>query len=126
MYNDLSDYQAKLFCTACNKTLGANPLASAHEVTQARHELLPINKEDLEVIHLDLYKNKVGKNAAKKKTTCVLHVNNIKTYIEKIAKSEKENLKNLADGDKLHVCWDGDGGGGCFIAEFTFINNKDR
>ena len=35
-------------------------------------------------------------------------------------------MKNLVDGGELHVCWDVDGGGGRFIAEFTFINNKDR
>ena len=54
----LSDCQAKLFRTACNKTLGANPLASAHGVTQARHELLPISKEDWEITHHDLYKTR--------------------------------------------------------------------
>ena len=33
---------------------------------------------------------------------------------------------SLVDGDELHVCWDGDGGGGRFVAEFTFLNNEDR
>ena len=35
-------------------------------------------------------------------------------------------MENLNDGDELHVCWDGDGGGRRFIAEFAIINNKDR
>ena len=68
----------------------------------------------------------MGKNADKKKRTCVLNVKHLKSYIEKVAVSEKNNLANLNDGDELHVCWDGDGGGGRFVAEFTFLNNTDR
>ena len=43
-----------------------------------------------------------------------------------MAVTEKDNLLNLKDGDELHVCWDGDGGGGRFVAEFTFLNDVDR
>ena len=69
----------------------------------------------------------MGKNAAdKKKRTCLLNVKNLKSYIQKMAWAEKRNLENLNDGDALHICWDGDGGGGQFVAEFAFLNNIDR
>ena len=123
---NLSDYQAKQLRTACNKELGANPFASAHKVTQARHNILPISKDDWESNYQDLYRNKFGKNADKKKRTCVKNVRNLKDYIQIMANSEKRNLDNLKDGDKLDVCWNGDGGGGRFIASFAFINNTNR
>ena len=53
-------------------------------------------------------------------------VKNLKSYIQKVAVAEKDNLVNLKSGDSLQVCWDGDGGGGRFVAEFAFINNADR
>ena len=112
----MSDYQVRQLCTACNKELGNNPFASARKVAQARNEILPISREDWETTYVDLYRNKIGKNADKKKRTCVLNVKNLKTYIEKIANIEKDNLVSLVDGDELHVCWDGDGCGGRFVA----------
>ena len=122
----MSDYQVRQLRTACNKGLGQNPFASARKVTQARTEQLSISKEDFEITYQDLYRNKMGKNADKKKRTCVLNVKNLKTYIEKVANIEKDNLVSLVDGEDLHLCWDGDGGGGRFVAEFTFLNNDDR
>ena len=124
--SNMSDYQVKQLRTACNKDLGANPFASAHKVSHARNELLAVNRKDWETNYHDLYRNKVGKNANKKKKTCELNVKNLKKYIEKMAVTEKDNLLNLKDGDELHVCWDGDGGGGRFVAEFTFLNDVDR
>ena len=50
----------------------------------------------------------------------------LKHILKKIANIEKDNLVSLVDGDELHVCWDGDAGGGSFVAEFTFLNNEDR
>ena len=38
--SNMSDYQIKQLRTACNKKLGQNPFASAHQVTQARREQL--------------------------------------------------------------------------------------
>ena len=124
--SNISDYQLKQLRTACNKELGTNPFASAHKVTQARNELLSIDKDDWETTFHDLYKNKIGKNADKKKRTCVLNVKNLKSYIQKMALAEKDNLVNLKTGDSLHVCWGGDGGGGRFVAESAFINHADR
>ena len=124
--SNLSDYQLRQLRTACNKELGNNPFASEREVTKARNEMLPISREDWETTYPDLYRNKIGKNADKKKRTCVLNVTNLKTYIEKVANIEKNNLVSLVDGDELHVCWDGDGGGGRFVAEFTLLNNDDK
>ena len=123
---NMSDYQVKQLRTACNKELGSNPFASARQVTQARNEALIVDRKDWEITYHDLYRNKVGKNADKKRRTCVLNVKHLKSYIEKVAVAEKNNLANLNDGDDLHVCWDGDGGGGRFVAEFTFLNNTDR
>ena len=112
--------------TACNKELGSNPFASARKVTQARNENLVVDKDDWEINYHDLYRNKIGKNADKKQRTCVLNVKDLKTYIQKLAVAEKDNLKNLSDGDELQICWDADAGGGRFVGEFTFINNLDR
>jgi len=112
--------------TACNKELGANPFASAHKVTQARHNILPISKDDWESNYQDLYRNKFGKHSEKKKRTCVKNVRNLKDYIQIMANSEKKNIENKKDGDKLDVCWNGDGGGGRFIASFAIINNTNR
>ena len=124
--SNISDYQLKQLRTAFNKEMGTNPFASAHKVSQARNDLLSIDKEDWDTTFHDLYRNKMGKNADKKKRTCVLNVKNLKSYIQKVALAEKDNLVNLKTGDSLHVCWDGDGGGGRFVAEFAFINNADR
>ena len=118
---NMSDYQVKQLRTACNKELGSNPFASARQVTQARNEALIVDRKDWEITYHDLYRNKVCKNADKKR-----NVKHLKSYIEKVAVAEKNKLANLNDGDDLHVCWDGDGGGGRFVAEFTFLNNTDR
>ena len=56
----------------------------------------------------------------------VFSVKNLKEYVQKMAETEKDNLKNLKDLDEIIVCFDGDGGGGRFVAEFAFINNTDR
>ena len=73
--SNMSDYQVRQLRTACNKELGNNPFASARKVAQARNEILPISREDWETTYVDLYRNKIGKNADKKKRTCVLNVN---------------------------------------------------
>ena len=86
--SNMSDYQVRQLRTAFNKGPGQNPFPSARKVTQARTEQLSISKEDFEITYQDLYRNKMGKNADKKKRTCELNVKNLKTYIEKVANIE--------------------------------------
>ena len=102
--SNMSDYQVKQLRTACNKELGQNPFASAHKVTQARTEQLSISKDDFGATYQDLYRNKMGKNADKKKRTCILNVKNPKKYIVKVANIETDNLVSLGDGEDLHLC----------------------
>ena len=73
-----------------------------------------------------LYKNKQGKNIRVQTETSVLKVKNLGNYIQKIAESESSNLSHLSNGDELNLCYNADVGGGRFIAEFTFINEKMR
>ena len=101
---NLSDCQLKQLRTACNKELGANPFASAHKVSEARKKILVVDKDDWEVTYHDLYRNEMGKNADRKKRTCLLNVKNLKSYIQKMALAEKRNLENLNDGDAHHIC----------------------
>ena len=112
--------------TALNKTFGWNPLASHKKVKHARQEILPVHRDDWVVSYPSLYKNKQGKNKRTQAKTCVLMVKNLKEYIEKLAKSEAESFSHLKDGDTIHVCYDADGGGGRFVAEFAFLNRKDN
>ena len=85
-----------------------------------------MHRDDWVVSYLSLYKNKQGKNKRTQAKTCVLMVKNLKEYIEKLAKSEAESFSHLKDGDTIHVCYDADGGGGRFVAEFAFLNRKDN
>jgi len=112
--------------TASNKTFGWNTLSSHKKVKHARSELLPIIREDWNEIYPSLYKNKQGKNKRVQSETCVLVVKNLGEYISKMANSEKEAFSEFKDGDEIHVCYDADGGGGRFIAEFAFLNRKDQ
>ena len=112
--------------TVHNKNLGSSPYASRHQVEKVRKEVLVVNREDWEANEHDLYIHKQGNNVNQKKKTCVLSVKNLKTYIQKMAEAEKDNLRNLKDMDEIIVCYDGDGGGGRFVCEFAFLNNIDR
>ena len=49
-------------------------------------------------------------------------VKELRSYIQKNAEAERENLAHLKDLDELEICYDGDGGGGRFVCEFAFIN----
>ena len=92
---NMSDYQVKQLRTACNKELGSNPFASARQVTQARNEALIVDRKDWEITYHDLYRNKVGKNADKKRRTCVLNVKHLKSYIEKVAVAEEKKILQI-------------------------------
>ena len=121
-----SDRTFEQLRTGFNKTFGSNPFASRHKVEEARQETLPVSKDDWNVSYEELYKNKQGENVNLKKKTCILSVKDLLSYIQKMAVAESENLDNLKDMDELQVCYDGDGGGGRFVAEFAFLNNSDR
>jgi len=114
------------FRTASNKTFGWNQLSSHKKVKHVRNTLLPIDRNDWEEIYPSLYKNKQGKNTREQSETCVLIVKDMKSYIQKMAQSESNHFSELKNGDEIHVCYDADGGGGRFIAEFAFINRKDE
>ena len=73
-----------------------------------------------------MYIHKTGNNVNEKKKTCVFSVKELRSYIQKNAEAERENLAHLKDLDELEICYDGDGGGGRFVCEFAFINNIDR
>ena len=73
-----------------------------------------------------MYIHKTGNNDNEKKKTCVFSVKELRSYIQKNAEAERENLAHLKDLDELEICYDGDGGGGRFVCEFAFINNIDR
>ena len=112
--------------TAHNKVFGSNPYASRHCVEKAQREILVVNSEDWEASEHDLYTHKQGNSVNQKKKTTVFSVKNLKKYIQKMAEAEKDNLKNLKDQEEIVVCFDADGGGGRFVAEFAFLNNIDR
>ena len=112
--------------TATNKKLGFTNLASHRQVKIVRAQKIPIDRDDWLESKEMLYKLKQGQNARKQTETCVLKVKDLKTYIGKIVVSEAENLTHLRNGDKLKICYDADGGGGRFIAEFSILNGKDQ
>ena len=62
-------------------------------MSEARDEILVVDKNDWEITFHDLYRNKMGKNADKKNRTCLLNVKNLKLYIQKMALAEKKILK---------------------------------
>ena len=88
--------------------------------------ILTINRDDWDSEYHDLYIHKTGNNVNEKKKTCVFSVKELRSYIQKNAEAERENLAHLKDLDELEICYDGDGGGGRFVCEFAFINNIDR
>ena len=112
--------------TASNKKLGFNNFSSHRKVKLVRSQKLPIDRDDWLESKEMLYKLKQGQNARKQTETCVLKVKELKTYIGKIVTSEAENLTHLSNGDKLKICYDADGGGGRFLAEFAILNGKDQ
>ena len=112
--------------TAHNNKFGSTPFASRHKVEKVRKEILIVSRDDWEASEHDLYIHKQGNSVNEKKKTTVFTVRNMKTYIEKHAESEKDNLKHLKDMEEIMVCYDGDGGGGRFVCEFAFLNNIDR
>ena len=69
---------------------------------------------------------KLATMSTRRKKPCVFSVKELKSYIQKNAEAERENLAHLKDLDELEICYDGDGGGGRFVCEFAFINNIDR
>lgn len=114
------------FRTVHNKILGSNPYASRHQVEKVEKNILTINRDDWDSEYHDLYIHKTGNNVNEKKKTCVFSVKELRSYIQKNAEAERENLAHLKDLDELEICYDGDGGGGRFVCEFAFINNIDR
>ena len=114
------------FRTVHNKILGSNPYASRHQVEKVEKNILTINRDDWDSEYHDLYIHKTDNNVNEKKITCVFSVKELRSYIQKNAEAERENLAHLKDLDELEICYDGDGGGGRFVCEFAFINNIDR
>ena len=112
--------------TAHNNKFGSTPFASRHKVEKAQQNLLAVSRDDWEATEYDLYIHKTGNKVNEKKRTCVFSVKDMKSYIQKNAEAEKNNLSHLKDMEEIQVCYDGDGGGGRFICEFAFINNIDR
>ena len=112
--------------TAHNNKFRSNPYASRHKVEKAQKDLLAVSRDDWEATEYDLYIHKTGNKVNEKKRTCVFSVKDMKSYIQKNAEAEKNNLSHLKDMEEILVCYDGDGGGGRFICEFAFINNIDR
>ena len=70
-----------------------------------------------------MYKNKQGKNKKVTQETTVVIVENLFEYIVKVAEAEREDI-NLSMS-QLPVCFDGDAGGGRFVAIFVFLKRKD-
>ena len=118
--------QMDRFRTAHRNVTGTSPYASRHQVEKLQKEFLTISREDWDAKEHDLYLHKTGNSVNEKKKTCVFSVKDLRTYVQKMAEAEKENLKNLEDMAELKVCYDGDGGGDRFTFEFAFINNTDR
>ena len=71
-----------------------------------------------------LYSHKQGKNVRDQRETTILKVNNLKSYIEKIANSKRDTLKHLNDRDDIEICLDLDAGGGRVVAEFGILSEK--
>ena len=109
--------------TAMNKAKGWNMLASHKKVKQIRETKLPFEKDAWSFQEHMLYRNKQGQNKKTQKKTQVAIVKDLKSYIQTHAMCEKDQL---GDGDILPVVIDGDAGGGRFVAEFTFLNRKDK
>ena len=106
-----------------NKTKGWNILSSKEKVKEVRRTQLPFGKGAWNFQKLMLYRNKQGKNKRTQKKTHVAIVKDLKSYIQTHAQNEKDDLM---DDDILPVVIDGDAGGGRFVAEFTFLNRKDK
>ena len=109
--------------TAMNKAKGWNMLASHKKVKQIRENKLPFEKDAWDFQENMLYRNKQGNNKNTQKKTHIAIVKDLKSYIQTHAMNEKDQLE---DGDILPVVIDGDAGGGRFVAEFTFLNRKDK
>ena len=69
---------------------------------------------------------KLATMSTRRKKPCVFSVKELRSYIQKNAEAERENLAHLKDLDELEICYDRVGGGGRFVCEFAFINNIDR
>ena len=106
-----------------NKTKGWDILASKEKVKKVKRTELPFGKGAWNFKKLMLYRNKQGKNKRTQKKTHVAIVKDLKSYIQTHAQNEKDDLM---DDDILPVVIDGDAGGGRFVAEFTFLNRKDK
>ena len=119
----LPDRAAKKFRTGMNKSKGWNVLASHNKVQALRRTKLPFQKEAWDFQKHMLYKNKQGNNKKTQKETHVAIVKDLKSYIQTHATIEKDEL---FDDTYLPVVIDGDAGGGRFVAEFTFLNRKDK
>ena len=69
---------------------------------------------------------KLATMSTRRKKPCVFSVKELKSYIQKNAEAERENLAHLKDLDELEICYDRVGGGGRFVSEFAFINNIEN
>jgi hypothetical protein len=118
-----SEYLWRQARSAFIKTLGYSPLASAKAVDNYRMKIMVVKKEDWKTLKINLYRNKQGKNKRLPQETTVLIVENLFEYILKVAEGEGEDL-DFSVGE-LPVCFDGDAGGGRFVATFAFLNRKD-
>ena len=106
------------------KTFGYSPLASAKKVDIYRKKIMVVKKEDWKTTEIKMYKNKQDKNKRLAQENTVLIVENLFEYIVKIAEGESEDID--LSMSYLPVCFDGDAGGGRFVATFAFLNRKDR
>ena len=83
-------------------------------------------REDWDETKENLYTHKQGKNIRDQKETTILKVRNLKSYMEKIANSKKDNLKHLEDGEEIEICLDLDAGGGRVVAEFGILSENSE
>ena len=106
-----------------NKSKGWNVLASHNKVQALRRTKLPFEKEACDFQKPMLYRNKQGNNKKTQKETHVAIVKDLKSYIQTHTTIEKDELSH---DEYLPVVIDGDAGGGGDVAEFTFLNRRDK
>ena len=108
--------------TVFNSTIGFSPIASRKKVEKHREKIMVVKKADWKNEVKTLYQNKQGKNKHIPKETTVWSVKDLLAYIPKLAESEDLDFSNGI----LPVCFDGDAGGGRFVATFAFMNRHDK
>ena len=92
------------------------------KVEQHREKIMVVKKDYWKNEIKTIYPNKQGKNKHIPKETTVWSVKDLLTYIPKLAESEDLDLSSKT----LPVCFDGDAGGGRFVATFGFLNRHDK